>query len=107
MLAAIVPKSNTVAMISQMLNVPFMMLGGLFMPLSRFEDVPVLPQLGSLLPSGIAVNVLRPTFISEPFKSIPDVQGILLLPVWVSLAVLLGYLFLSIFVAARFFKWEV
>jgi ABC-2 type transport system permease protein len=107
MIASIFRKSETVSIVTQMFNTPFMLLGGLLIPLSQFSDVPVLPQIGSVLPTGAAVNILRPTISPEPFKHISDVQGVLLLPLWVSFAIVAAYLVVSVITAARFFKWEV
>jgi ABC-2 type transport system permease protein len=107
LIASVVVHNETVSSVVQIVNLPLMLLGGLFIPLSQFSNVPVLPQLGSLLPTGVAVNVLRPTISPDPFKGLSDVQGILLLPVWVSLVVLVAYLIVSVAISARFFKWEV
>ncbi len=107
MIAAVVKRSETVSLVTQMINTPMMLLGGLIIPLSQFGDVPILPQIGSFLPTGIAVNILRPTISPEPFKNISDIQGILLLPVWASLLILVGYLVVSTIIANRFFKWEI
>lgn len=106
MIASIFRKSDTVSIVTQMFNTPFMLLGGLLIPLSQFADVPILPQLGSILPTGAAVNILRPTISPAPFKNISDVQGVLLLPIWVSFAVVIAYLVISVLTASRFFKWE-
>lgn len=107
MIAAIVTRSETVGSVTQIINIPCMVLGGLFIPLSQFASVPVLPQLGSLLPTGVAVNLLRPIISPEPFKQISDVQGIMMLPAWAYGLILLAYVLIAVVVSVRFFKWEV
>lgn len=107
MIASIFRKSDTVNIVSQMFNTPFMLLGGLIIPLSQFSDVPVLPQIGSVIPTGVAVNVLRPTISPEQFKHVSDIQGIASLPLWASLAIIAAYLVGSVAIAARYFKWDI
>ena len=95
--AAVVRKVNTVNVVAQVINVPLMFLGGLWMPMNQLPEG--LQAVGKLLPSAMLADLLRAPVIN-PLYLEPN------LPLLASLAGVLAYFAGAVLVAIRFFKWQ-
>lgn len=97
MVAAMVTKAKTVAVVAQVINVPLMFLGGLWTPMSQLPDW--LSAVSVYLPSAMMADLVR-----APLTSSLGLETNL--PLMTSLVGVIAYLLVSVALAVRFFKWR-
>lgn len=97
MVAAMVTKAKTVAVVAQVINVPLMFLGGLWTPMNQLPDW--LREISIYLPSSMMGDLVR-----APMTSSLGLETNL--PLMVSLVGVIAYLVVSVALAVRFFKWR-
>jgi ABC-2 type transport system permease protein len=97
MVAAVVTKAKTVAVVAQVINVPLMFLGGLWSPISQLPEW--MQGFSKLLPSAMMGDLVR-----APMTSTLGLETNL--PLLVSFAGVIAYLVVSVALAVRFFKWR-
>lgn len=96
--AAMVKKTQTANVVSQVINVPLMFLGGLWTPIEQLPDW--LGAVARYLPTSMVADLVRAPMLSSFGIEATN------LPVMVSLVGVLVYLAASIAIATRFFKWS-
>jgi ABC-2 type transport system permease protein len=95
--AAVVRKVNTVNIVAQVINVPLMFLGGLWLPMSQLPEG--LQIVGQFLLSTMLADLLRAALINPLYQD-PN------LPLLAGLAGVLVYFAGAVLIAVRFFKWQ-
>ncbi len=95
--AALVRKAETVSVVAQVINFPLMFLGGLAIPLPALPKT--LQAIGAYLPSAMMADVVRAPMLASLHVDTT-------LPLTVDIIGVVLYFLVSVFLAARFFKWS-
>jgi ABC-2 type transport system permease protein len=94
LIAALARKPETARAAAQALNLPLMFIGGLFLQPEYFPKP--LALIAQWTPTAVVANLLRPALLLGNLGPRPALD----------LAVLVGYLAVTLALAARFFRWE-
>jgi ABC-2 type transport system permease protein len=94
LIAALARKPETARAAAQAINLPLMFVGGIFLQPELFPKP--LAMVAQWTPAAVVADLLRPALLLGNLGGRP----------WADFAVLVGYLAVTLALAARFFRWE-